>query len=619
MSWVRKYGREWAPIVHGGHEYPAPDLMIDLAAFANLDGIPELASPDIKEQAFRGVVEALWHKGSNFEFIWHPWAERMLKAACRERYLGVAGCASSGKSSFFAAWAIVNFLAAPRRTQVIVASTQLSLAKKRIWRDVQTMWSAIPEDMRPGKMIPSLSVLVYQDPDTGERLDGFGITLVAADKSHGESAKPKLIGIKAARVLLILDELPDLSPSMLDAASNLSKNPYFQMIGLGNPDSYFDAFGRFVKPAAGWDSLTESDEEWRTELGGLCLRFDGEKSPNVLAGEALYPFLITQENLDEDAARYGGKLSAGYYRMNRGYFRPTGRSDAVYTEQEILESHSMDRVKDWVSTPTKIIFLDPSFTNGGDRCLAKEAFVGLTRNGKVVLELGRTHLLTEDTTNKTDSRTMQIARQFADIITAAKINPRHVGLDATAGGGPFGDVLAQFIGPNFFRLNLAGNASDKPVSTSDSTPANRRYRYKVTEVWYGAKELLRTGQIKGIDPDLVKEMVARTYRLEGQLVQVEDKKSLRRRIGRSCDLADAALGVIALAKERCGLGATGVRKALDMGGQITSSPGAARPFPSRVWRHDDNDPIADGFGGSGEPGWGEHQLGSVPAVFGIGG
>ena len=93
-GWTELYGRSWSPVVADGITSPAPELMIHLAAFSNLYAHPELDSPLVREQAFRSIVDHLWGKESRFEFIWHPWADEMLKLACSQRYLGVAGCAS---------------------------------------------------------------------------------------------------------------------------------------------------------------------------------------------------------------------------------------------------------------------------------------------------------------------------------------------------------------------------------------------------------------------------------------------------------------------------------------------------------------------------------------------
>ena len=74
---------------------------------------------------------------------------------------------------------------------------------------------------------------------------------------------------------------------------------------MSNPSSRFDAFGvEYSKNT--WESVNvEVDYTWDTKWGGTYIRLDGEKSPNVLAGEDLYPWLPTEEKLAEDAALLG--------------------------------------------------------------------------------------------------------------------------------------------------------------------------------------------------------------------------------------------------------------------------------------------------------------------------
>ena len=72
-----------------------------------------------KFQHFKNVVDILWpyHKTRNKNgFCWHPWAERMIQAACEQDYLAVSGPKSSGKTATFALWGLVNWLCAPHET-----------------------------------------------------------------------------------------------------------------------------------------------------------------------------------------------------------------------------------------------------------------------------------------------------------------------------------------------------------------------------------------------------------------------------------------------------------------------------------------------------------------------
>jgi hypothetical protein len=117
--------------------------------------------------------------------------------------------------------------------------------------------------------------------------------LIAGDRAKEKENIGKLIGAHNKRVILLADELTELSPALVDAArSNLVVNPYFQMIGAGNFASIYDPFGVNAEPAGGWGSVTPDFDEWETK-DGLCLRFDG-LSPGILLGRIVTPASMGQ-------------------------------------------------------------------------------------------------------------------------------------------------------------------------------------------------------------------------------------------------------------------------------------------------------------------------------------
>jgi hypothetical protein len=78
----------------------------------------------------------------------------------------------------------------------------------------------------------------------------------------------------------------------------------------------------------------------------------------------------------------------------------------------------------------------------------------------------------------------------------------------------------------------------------------------VTELWFGAKEYLQNGQLRGIGPDLAQEMTARNYdtrKSGGMKLCVEPKIDMKARMGRSPDVADAAFVLLEVVRERMGL------------------------------------------------------------------
>jgi hypothetical protein len=508
-----------------------------------------------KEQHFVNIVNALWGPhNERKKFIFHPWAEKMLWAACHYDTLAVAGCGSSGKTDFFAVWAIVNFLCDPINTMVLVTSTSLKESRKRIWGSIREYWLAVPG--LPGKLVDSHGVIRLDDGSGDSSYsEKSGITLIAGEKKNEREAIGKLIGMKNKRVFLIADELSELSEAILGACANLGLNPYFQIVGMSNPNSHYDAFGMLAKPKAGWASVnSEESYEWETELGGYALRFDAEKSPNILEGRVIYPWLPTAEKLDAAKARYGEK-SVFYFRMFRGFWCPMGSEQSIYTESDITKSLADTGIV-WHSGWTKIAALDPAFTNGGDRSVVMIGKYGRSVEGRWTVFFEKYEFLVEDVTNKAEPRNFQIARKFKELCIREGIQPENTALDSTGAGGPFADIVDHTWGNReVLRVNFSGKATDRPVSANDETPSDEKYVNRVSELWYAGHEFLRCGQIRGIMPAFAKEMTARNMTVvkgSSAKIKVETKTEMKARIGESPDIADAGFILLDLVRERFG-------------------------------------------------------------------
>tara|TARA_R110002020_G_scaffold105974_2_gene246956 strand:- start:7990 stop:9723 length:1734 start_codon:yes stop_codon:yes gene_type:complete len=500
---------------------------------------------------FKNATDLLWNdpqKPTSRNFVWSPWAEDMLYEACDNQYLSIAGCASSGKSDTMALWGIINYLADPYNTLVIVTSTTLREARRRIWKSITELWSAVPG--LPGKLVPSLGQIKGLSKDGGF-WESTGIVLVPAEKRKEKEAIGKLVGIKMKRLILIADELPELPESLVHAAyTNLSTNPQFQMVGLGNPNSHFDAFGVFSRPKLGWGSVTENDSEWDTSRG-KCIRFNAEENPNVLSGRSIYPWMPTRETV-EAAKRDYGENSLLFYRMYKGFWCPDGIDSGVYSEADLVRGVA-SMPANFEDDPIKVAAIDPSFTNGGDRSIVFFGMLG-TQDGVQVLQFDDYESLSEDINDKDTPRSVQIARQFRDVCLKRGILPENAACDATGAGGPFHDILSVEWDSLVLPVNFAGKASDRPVSATDKTPGCDRYANRMSEIWYQGQELLRSQQLRGIQTDLAKEMVSRRYETSGTnlKIKVESKIDYKSRVGKSPDIADAAFIVVDLCRTRHG-------------------------------------------------------------------
>jgi len=537
---------------------------------ALLYGLANHESNKAKEYYFWRLCDELWNHDELPEplMVKHPWAESMIQAVIQNKYVSIGGAASSGKSHTMAAWGILNWLAAPRDTLVLLTSTTLREARKRIWGSVISLLTVL--EGAPFKIRDSIGNVAYVN-ENGTLIEKAGLSLIAAERSKTREAVGKFIGIKQKNVILIADELSELSTAILQAGlSNLSKNPSFSLVGLSNPASRWDAFGEWSEPAKGWDSIDPNIEDsWKTKWGGLYKRYDGERSPNILAGETVYPWLPTEEKIEEDKALLGQE-SRGYYRMVRAVFFDSDETDGVYTDVELVKSGAMSTIE-WQGTPTPIAGCDPAFTNGGDRTILYTGYVGYDKSGQFVCQLDEAISLSDDATNKAVPRSYQIVQQIKDECKKRNIAPSNLGIDSTGAGSPLADILAAEFGDDILRVSFGGKASDKRVSTNSKLVGNELYVNRVTELWFVGKEFCRTKQLFGITNELAQEVVGRKYDMvKGSTLRMklESKPEYKNRLGKSPDLADAAFICIDVARQRHGLVAV---EPLDLGNKAHGS------------------------------------------------
>lgn len=535
----------------GGYVIPVTSIFTAL-----LWGYANHPSAKAKEYYFWRCADLLWNHDGLPEkmFERNPWSELIIRECILNRFLAVGGAASSTKSHTLAGYGILSWMAQPAHTAVLMTSTSLGMARKRIWGSVIDLLTAVEEPL-PLAIRDSIGEASYVD-SKGKIHSNRGLSLIAAERSRTREAVGKIIGTKAKRLILIGDELGELSPALTTGAlSNLTKNPLFEYKGLSNPASRFDAFGEWACPKDGWESVNvETDDEWETKFGGKYIRLDGERSPNILAGRELYPYMMTEEKLAEDKARLGEK-SRAYYRMVRAVFFDSDETEGIYGESELINSGAMGKVE-FPGACVRIAGVDPAFTNGGDRTVLWFASIGYDTDGQYVLRFDECLFLNDDATNKAVPRSYQIVRSIIAECQKRGVSADNVAVDASGAGGPFCDILAGEWSNQFLRVQFGGKASERRVSSNSRLTGEELYTNRVSELWFVGKEFLRTKQLSGISGDLAKEMCARRFDMvkgNGLRMRVETKIDLKARMGFSPDLADGAFITLDLARQRHGL------------------------------------------------------------------
>jgi len=506
-----------------------------------------------------------------------------------------------------ALYGVVRYSIDPTHTLVLMMSTTIQGAKKRVWKTLREYWDSV--NGLPGKALWSsneIRGLNYRGDGYG---NSSGIYLLAGDQSNEKAARDKIIGIKSPRtgapentydaliarpeyadlrkhfdeetlrelvprlhnlsqdrlgkLILIIDEMTGVSESILNAVNtNLKPGNVgsFQIIGLGNPNLPYDPFGLFSKPKGGWDKVDLlRDDEWETATGGTCIRFNAEDNPRIVENNERYSWMLRLEDIEEMARRYG-KQSLFYHRMVLGTWCLNGEESGVYSPADIEMSGAKDKEVVWgYEPPTPVSFLDPSFTAGGDLAWATFGVIGTDFEGKRVLMLIDDVTIKTDPTNTTVPINYQVVKAWKKECEDRGVKPQHAAYDRSGGGIPFGDIVSVVWSPLVSGVTSGGTASRRPVQ-GEKTPEGRpvlgceKFANKSTEIWYSAHPLFRSHQIKGVSDDLAKELCSRQHAEgktgDGRKLCIENKRTYKDREGSSPDQADSFLGLVDFCRDK---------------------------------------------------------------------
>lgn len=516
---------------------------------------------DAREYFFWRIADIWWNSEGKQKMAKHHWSELIIRECCSNRYLAVGGAASSGKSYVLAAWALMSWMCDPSNTKVLLTSTHLSGARDRIWGAILQLIDDIPEP--PCRIVDSVGLIAYMDHATGKSYSTYGLKLVSADKKQGKRKIGKMIGGKAPRVILVADELGEISESVQEAASsNLATNPHFQMVGLSNPASKYDPFGIFCLPKGGWDTVDVfTDMRWELQIGGTYIRLDAYDSPNFQLGDADgegYPYLPSQRTIDEALESLGATpeeaaKSGGFLRMFRAVFNDSDGGETVYSIAEVTKAEAMNPRE--LSAVTTLGGLDPSFSSNGDATVLKIGVLGYDAVGQHVIRFGEAVRIYEDVTDRSQPRNVQVARKVVEECKRRGVKPENLAVDATGAGAPFCDILQMaFDSDAFLRVQFGGAASDRKIKNDSKTTGRERYRNRASELFFIGKQFLLGKQLAGISAEMLRQMTARMFKthkgVKGLVLQVEPKEEYKKRMGESPDETDASFILLEGARER---------------------------------------------------------------------
>lgn len=476
---------------------------------------------------YENILKMLWPDDHN-----HAWTERLRRNFCEEKHLIVAGCTAVGKSHEAAKFAIVWQQCDPLGSAIAVTSTSVNMARRRIWGVIARYW-------RESK-VPLIGHLTDSTGDlqaiAGDKI--HAISIIAGSQKFKQDGLGKLKGWHAPRVLILADELQDMTEEVVNGCANMMSGCVeAKFIGLGNAGSWLDTLGKLMVPIDGIESITVNDDEWLTPRGKV-IHFDGLKSPNIIEGDK-YKGIFGSEDLARIIKDYG-ENSLHYWQMARGFPCPEDASSVIVPQQLLIKFRALEPCT-FVSRPITYAGLDPAF--GGDGCTLAFAEYGY-ESGTSINVLSITDTVDIRTVISDEPADYQIARQVIARCKERGVSPECFSIDCTAIGRGVAAIIANEWSSSIHRVEFGGSASDMPISDSDSKTGKEEYCNRVTELWYSFRRFVQNSQIRNLPEEAAKQFSSRRYSTKGGKIIVEAKDLFKASYGRSPDDADAIVTII---------------------------------------------------------------------------
>lgn len=547
-----------------------------------------LNSPDADTRYWhmRAGISLLWPEQMNNTrgFVHNTFGDRAFRAWCRDQkrvqmtWIGAGGI---GKSTIAAAALLWDWLCDPEDTATRVATNTKLCLRKRVWSEIERLFCLHPEGTFASVHADGAIVPCVYTPSTLEiRCGAKGyIQGISVEGGTEQQAMDSIKGAHSKRARVICDELDTMPMGTIDALDNARKAcESFIFVGTGNPTKRVgNPLGIMSEPATEhWEDVTVDAESWPTKWG-VCLFFDGRKSPGVLDPDKFGKFMLNQEQIDE-TARIHGIHSSLYWSQCIGFFPPESLRNAIIDEPLLIQFDAMSSAN-WVDSFQTGLALDPAISVKGDRCVVRPFGVGAINvfqsvdpDSGPVMKRRQAIVLFEPIHIKIELRpdrtaTDAIAEDLRLIAEKWGVSPRHIAIDCTGNQGAIADYIEAKLGRGVYRIHYSGSAGQRPLDAvvNDRLRKNQRgFLNKRAEMYYAFRMYVRWGQIRGLDRNTASELTLTEWASQKPPFQVEDKEEVKKRIGQSPDDADAAVMAVDLARYRMDLAPAGESSEIDL-------------------------------------------------------
>lgn len=413
-----------------------------------------------------------------------PWQREVLdKLGAGATRISIRSGHGVGKSALLA-WVVIWFQATRYPAKIGTTAPTAHQLEDILWAEIGVWFKRMPPELQAEFNLTHLRMALASDP--------------AGSFAVGRTARPEqpeaLQGFHSENTLILVDEASGVPDAVFEVALGAMSTEHAITLLAGNPTRLSGYF---------YDTHHRLRDRWAT------FKVSSEDVPRA------------RGHIDDIVARYG-KPSNAYNVRVLGDF-PSSEDDSVISLamcQAAVERHEKKAILP-VDTLAPIWGVDVARYGDDRSALAK-------RQANLLLEPVKSWRGLD--TMQTASRVFEEYRN-----TDEHLKPRWIMVDVIGIGAGVVDRLKQLGAPV------------RGINVGESASSNERYMRLRDELWFKGREWLESGQSLMVRDDaLIAELIEPKYtHTATEKVVVERKEDLKKRTGRSPDLADAFLLTLA--------------------------------------------------------------------------
>lgn len=472
-----------------------------------------------------------------------------------KKILNIIGSKNSGKTDFFATFAMCILSIWPEYTTVYVAAPYKTAADSSVW----------------GRIITRMTQMKDANPDLWEDVYEWKSKDRVVFEDHAETGFcelrtldkiGKLQGAKSfdpdkGWLILLCDEVA-LFPTraLLDLLDNLTGNANFFCMTGCNFKNTEGLEGDLCRPdGREYSELDmDADQEWDSGYKSYTIRLDGHYSPNILAKRIKYRYLLT-EKVRADAEEIHGLMGPKYLEQIRSFPNNSMADYFVTSREKVRAGGGWDDFVFDKGNEVRVAACDPGF--GGDPC---KIGVFEFSNGRIQDSEGVFHtvplfmplqaietipltvskIADEDWIRRLNQQSggsmfvregqeitmdQQIAVQTGEFLERWGVKRGNFVFDGSLRAGIVTEMI-KVLGNTVTGLDYGATASTRNGDLTGQKEARDLYTNFVTEMYFNFARLVQSGQFRGAEliPGAINQVCRRQWKTTSKDIKALETK-----------------------------------------------------------------------------------------------